>query len=137
MRARIAVVVIAAAVLAGCGLQVQSQDLFLATRTGEGQKLTMLVNYDGTITCNGGPQKQLSDPLLLQARDLANSLNTDAGAKPPIRFDTSPRSVFSYKVKVQTGTISFPDTAASKHKEIAQFELFFVQAAANSCGINS
>ena len=41
-----------AVVLAGCGLNVQSADLFLLTRTGQGPKLTLLVNDSGTIRCN-------------------------------------------------------------------------------------
>jgi hypothetical protein len=135
MKARFWATLIAAAVVAGCGLQVQSEDLFLATRTGEGKKLTMLVNYDGTISCNGGKAKMLSDPMLLDARDFTNNLDTDASNK--LRFPQSRGSVFTYTVKVQNGTISFPDTAAAKHSEIAQFELFFVQAAANPCGISS
>jgi hypothetical protein len=137
MRTRLAVIAIAVGVLAGCGLQVQAEDLFLVTRTGQGQKLTMLVNYDGGITCNGGKPKQLSDPQLLQARDLTNNLDTDASAKPPIRFNATRQSVYSYTVKVQNGTFTFPDTAGATHKELSQLELFVVQAAANPCGVGS
>jgi hypothetical protein len=137
MRARLASIVLLAGVLAGCGLQVQAEDLFLVTRTGEGQKLTMLVNYDGGITCDGGKPKQLSDPQLLAARDLTNDLDTDAAAKPPIRFDQTARSVYSYTVKVQNGTFTFPDTAGLQHTELSQLELFVVQAAASPCGVGS
>ncbi|MGN6871341.1 MAG: hypothetical protein ACTHMY_23335 [Solirubrobacteraceae bacterium] len=125
----------AAAVLAGCGLDVQAADLFQVTRTGQGQKLTLLVNDAGTIVCNGGKPKSLPDPLLLQARDLATNLNKDANAK--VRFPAGPNSVFSYTVKVQNGTFTFPDTAARARKELAQLELFVVQAAASPCGISA
>jgi hypothetical protein len=125
----------AAAVLAGCGLDVQSADLFQVTRTGQGQKLTLLVNDAGTIACNGGKPKSLPDQLLLQARDLATNLNKDANAK--LRFPASAGSVFSYTVKVQNGTFTFPDTAARARKELAQLELFVVQAAASPCGISA
>ena len=64
-----------ALVLAGCGLEIQEPDLFLLTRTGEGKTLTMLVNDSGTISCNGGKMKMLADPLLIQARDLAQNLD--------------------------------------------------------------
>jgi hypothetical protein len=40
-------------------------------------------------------------------------------------------------VKVQNGTMSFPDTAALTHKELSDLELFVVQAAANPCGLSS
>ena len=43
-----------AGALAGCGLNVASPDLFVLTRTGQGGKLTLLVNDGGTVRCNGG-----------------------------------------------------------------------------------
>ncbi len=136
MRIRVAAALLLAIGLAGCGLEVEAPDLFQVTRTGAGgQKLTLLVNDSGTVSCDGGKPKMLSDPLLLQARDLATSLNEDVGNK--LKFTGSPRSVYSYSVNVQTGTMSFPDTAASTRKELAQLELFVVQAAADPCGISS
>jgi len=127
---------IVAVLLAGCGLDVQEPDLFLVTRTGaHGQKLTLLVNDSGTISCNGGKPKAISDPQLLAARDLASSLNSDVSAK--LRFVHSARSVYSYTVKVQNGTMSFPDTAALTRKELSDLELFVVKAAANPCGLGS
>jgi hypothetical protein len=128
--------VVASAMLAGCGFDVEEPDLFLVTRTGaQGQKLSLLVNDSGTISCNGGKPKELPDPLLLQARDLASSLNSDVNAK--WRFPANAQSVYSYTVKVQNGTMSFPDTAALSHKDLSQLELFVVQAAATPCGLAS
>ena len=40
-----------------------------------------------------------------------------------------------YRIRLQDGTISFPDTAAAKHKELAEAELFAVQAAQQACGL--
>jgi hypothetical protein len=120
--------------VAGCGFDVQSPDLFLLTRTGAGRPLTLLVNDSGTIRCNGGATKSLPDSMLIAARDLANTLNTDAKAK--LRIPPGVRSVYSYTVKLSGGTISFPDTAASTHKELAQVELFAVQAAQGPCGLS-
>jgi hypothetical protein len=130
-----AAVLAAVAVLAGCGRNVQSADLFQVTRVGQGQKLSLLVNDSGTIACNGGKPKSLPNRLLLQARDLATDLNSDA--KKKLRYPVSPRSVFSYTVKVQNGTFTFPDTAAGTRKELARLELFVVQAAADPCGISA
>ena len=136
MRLRAAVALLLAALVTGCGFEVEEPDLFLVTRTGAGgQKLSLLVNDGGTIRCDGGKAKELPDPQLLQARDLATSLNSDVSDK--LRFAPSARSVYSYTVKVANGTMSFPDTAASAHKELAQLELFVIQAAANPCGLSS
>jgi hypothetical protein len=136
-RTRVAIVLaLVAALLAGCGFDVEEPDLFLVTRTdAQGHRLSLLVNDSGTIACNGGKPKNLPDPLLLQARDLATSLNDDVSAK--LRFPASARSVFSYMVRVQNGTMYFPDTAALSRKELSDLELFVIQAAANPCGLSS
>ncbi len=122
------------ALLAGCGFAVQSPDLFLLTRTGAGGKLTLLVNDGGTIACNGGRPRRLSDPLLLQARDLASSLGGDARAK--LRIPSPANSVYRYTMRLQQGTIAFPDTAAAtgKYPRLAQAEQFALRAAQQGCG---
>jgi hypothetical protein len=120
-----------AAALAGCGLSVQSPDLFLLTRTGAGKKLTLLVSDGGTIRCDGGAAKPLADKLLIRARDLSTSLNDDA--KRRLHIPPTPQSVAMYTVRLEQGTISFPDTAARTHSELAQLELFTLQASQNPC----
>lgn len=119
--------------IAGCGFQVQSPDLFVLTRVGLGRPLSIVVNDGGTIRCNGGSARTLPDPLLLQARDLATSLDNDA--KAGLRIARSPRTVATYTVKLQDGTISFPDTAGATHSELAQAEQFALQAASGPCGL--
>ena len=122
------------ALAAGCGFDVSSPDLFLLTRTGQGRPLTLLLNDGGTIRCDGGPARKLSDPLLLRARDLATSL--DADARRGLRIPAPPNSAFRYTLKLQDGTIVFPDTAARSRPELAQAELFAVQAARQACGLS-
>ena len=123
----------AAAGLAGCGFDVQSPDLFLLTRTGPGSKLTLLVNDGGTIRCNGGHSRRLPDPLLLDARDLAGGLGGDAQEK--VRIPSPPNSVYRYTIRLQQGTISFPDTAAAggRYPRLAQVEQFALQASQQAC----
>jgi hypothetical protein len=124
-------VALPAAVLAGCGLQVQAPDLFLLTRTGGAQKVTLLVNSGGTIRCNGSQAKPLPDTLLLQARTLTAALNRDATQR--LHIPPAPGSVYSYRVKLQNGTISFPDTAARTHSELARLELLAVKIVGGPC----
>lgn len=121
-----------AGTLAGC-LSINSPDLFLLTRTGVGDKLTLLINDGGTIRCNDRAPRPLAEPLLLRARDLANSLATDA--KQHLTIAPTADSVAHYTVRLQDGTISFPDTAGAKRSELAQVELFTVQAARQACGL--
>jgi hypothetical protein len=122
-----------AALVTACGLSVQSADLFLLTRTGPGKRLTLLVSDDGTIRCDRGSAKPLPDRLLIQARDLAPTLNKDA--KRGMHIARTSHSVARYTVRVQQGTISFPDTAARSHSELAQLELFAVESSQTICGL--
>jgi hypothetical protein len=130
--ARLVAAGLAAAALAGCGLDVKAPDLFLVTRTGSGKPLTMLVNDGGTITCDGARAKTLPDKLLLVARDLAVQLVPDAQSKLDL---PSPRgSVYRYNVRLQQGTIAFSDTDGLHHPTLAELEQFVVQAQP-SCGV--
>jgi hypothetical protein len=119
--------------LAGCGLRIQAPDLFLLTRTGGAGRLTLLVNDAGTIRCDGGKPRPLAGSLLLRARDLAPAL--DADAKRGLRLPSPPGSVFRYTIRLPHGTISFPDTAGHARHELAQVELFAVEAAQQACGL--
>lgn len=119
--------------IAGCGLDVQSADLFQITRIGLGKPLTLIVNDSGMIRCNGGPAKPISDPMLLAARSLVTNLDKDA--KQKLRLPAASGSVFSYTMRFQDGTISFADTSAARHPELAPAELFALQAARGPCGL--
>ena len=132
-----AAVTVAAAVamlIAGCGFAVQEPDLFLLTRTGPGARLTELVNSDGTIRCNGHSERTLSSSLLIAARDIQPNLHFDATKR--VHIARAANSVYMYSVRVDAGTITFPDTAAAHHPTLAQLELFATQAAQSACGIS-
>jgi hypothetical protein len=128
-----ALAVAAAVVLAGC-FDVQSPDLFLLTRTGQGPKLTLLINDGGTIRCDGAKAKPVSDPTLIAARDLSENLVTDAENK--LTIPNVPGSVYYFRIRLQQGTVSFPDKAATGRKVLAQAELFAAQAAQRDCGLS-
>jgi hypothetical protein len=126
-----AVTAVLAVTLAGC-FNVQSPDLFLLTRTGQGPKLTLLVNDGGTIRCDGGQAKPVSNTTLITARDLSDNLATDAQNK--LTIPNAPGSVYYFRIRLQQGTVSFPDRAAASRKVLAQAELFAAQTAQKECG---
>lgn len=127
-------VVLLTVALAGCGLNQKSPDLFLLTRTGQGPKLTLLPSDGGTIRCDGGRARTLPDPLLIAGRDLAQDLDKDARHGLTIR--PSPSTIFYYRIKLEHGTISFPDTAARSQKVLSRATLFAAQAAQQACGLS-
>jgi hypothetical protein len=43
--------------------------------------------------------------------------------------------VARYEIKLKDGTIAFPDTAGARRHELAQAELFALQAAQQACGL--
>ncbi len=116
---------------AGCGLNVELPDLFLVTRSGPGGTLTLVVNQSGQIRCNGGRQKTLSSAELITARDLADNLSQDAQRK--LTLPVPQDAVYRYTVKLQQGTISFPDRAATSRRYLGQLEAFVLQAAQQYC----
>lgn len=120
------------AAAAGCGLEVQQPDLFLLTRTGGGSKETLLVNSGGTVRCNGTRTKTMPSNLLLQARNLSGTLNTDA--RHHLRIASTANSVYRYSVRLPNGTIAFPDTAAKTHPALAKLELLAVKIGQGPCG---
>lgn len=130
-RSATALVLATAVALTACGLQVASPDLFVLQRTGPGSRLSLLVNDGGTIRCNGARSQALPDRLLIDARQVASDLGKDAQAHLSL---ASPRdSVYRYVIKLESGTVAFPDTAGRRHPELARAELFAVQAAQQAC----
>jgi hypothetical protein len=125
------VAVVLAVALAGC-FDVQSADLFLLTRTGQGGKLTLLVNDGGTVRCDGAKAKPISNTGLITARDLSDNLATDA--QNHLTIPRAAGSVYYFTIKLQQGTVSFPDRAAATHNVLARAELFAAQTAQKECG---
>jgi hypothetical protein len=128
-----AAVAAAALALTGC-LDVRSADLFLLTRTGQGSKLTLLVSDGGTIRCNGAKSRPISNSALIAARDLADNLSSDA--QEGLTIPKGSGSVYYFTIKLQQGTVSFPDRAAAGRKALAQAELFATQTAQRECGLS-
>jgi hypothetical protein len=129
-----AVLLAAAATAVGCGLNVQSADLFLLTRTGQGSKLTLEVNDGGMIRCNGGHARRISSAQLITARDLADSLTTDA--EHGLHLATAPGSIYRFRIDLEQGVIRFSDRDTPGHPNLAHAVLFATQAAQQVCGLS-
>jgi hypothetical protein len=124
---------LAAVVLAGgCG-GVQAADLFLIQRSGSTPhaRLTMLVNEEGGVTCNGGPVLKLSDHQLVIAKATQEELH-DASFSS-LSLPPSPGSVFTYSVRDEDGTFHFSDNSAHQPGVLHQLQLFVVETAQQVC----
>jgi hypothetical protein len=123
----------AAAAVAGCGAGVKAADLFVVTRTGATPqaRLTLLVNEEGNVHCNGGPTLKLSDQQLVQARALQEELHDSASRN--LTLAPRPGSVLSYVVRDESGTVRFGDNSAAQPAVLRQLALFVLHVAQQVC----
>ncbi|HEX5145868.1 MAG TPA: hypothetical protein VFV85_02510 [Conexibacter sp.] len=119
--------------LAGCG--AQAPDDFLLTRSGSlpGARLTLLVNDGGTVRCNGGAERTLPDPRLLDARRIAEDLSDDA--KRDLTLAPPRGSLLRFRVRTQDGTVTFSDVDAARRRELAPVVEFAREVAQHVCGL--
>lgn len=123
----------AASVLAvGCG-GVRAADLFIVTRSGSTShaRLTLLVNEEGGVNCNGGPTFKLSDSQLIKASAIKEDLEKPSSS----HMFLPPRagSVFSYAVRDEHGTVRFADNSTGQPTVLHQLALFVLQTAQQVC----
>jgi hypothetical protein len=118
--------------LAGCG--AQPADLFLVQRTGSGHnaRLTLRVQDDGYVYCNGR-RHQLSSQQLLDARALARDLASEAQLH--VQLPPGPRAVLSYRVSLQAGRVAFSDTSRPLPGAFARLTAFTADISEEVCGI--
>jgi hypothetical protein len=125
--------------LAGCG-GIKAPDLFVVQRSGDGPhaKLTLLVNEEGGVHCNGvgsrnGNELKLSDPQLVQARAIQEGLEEPSSKHTALA--PGAKSVLRYFVRDEHGYVRFSDDSAGQPKVFRQLALFMLQAAQSVCGL--
>jgi hypothetical protein len=117
----------------GCGAAYP--DVFLLTRSGSlpGARLTLLVNDGGSVRCNGGPEKPLSAPRLLDARRIAEDLADDA--HDDLTLPAPRGSLLRFRIRTQDGTVTFSDVDAARRRELAPVVQFARTVAQQVCGL--
>jgi hypothetical protein len=116
----------------GCG-GVLSPDLFVVYRTGEvpGAKLTLLVNEEGVVHCNGGSPYRLSDSRIIEARTIQEDL--EAAASRHESLPARPNSVLSYYVRDANGSVRFSDNSAHQPTVMRRLAGFVLSVAQGVC----
>jgi hypothetical protein len=123
-------VTLAAVVIAGCA-GVRPPDLFVVERSGPGGRLTLLVDEQGGLRCNGARELTLSAPQLIQARAIQEELSAPAGAH--LSLPPRPGSVFAYRLRDESGSVSFADNSPAQPKVLRNLALFVLQVAQRNC----
>jgi hypothetical protein len=129
-----AVGLVAAGGLASCGESVELPDLFVATRTGGGEKLTVRINEGGVVHCDGGGAHQLSDSQLIQARGVTEELQTPSAKH--LSLPPRPGSVFRYQVRDAEGTVRFADNSAGQPSALHHLQYLVLEVAQRVCGLS-
>jgi hypothetical protein len=132
-RAGALIVVVAAALVAGCG--APSADLFVVQRSGSipGASLRLLVSDDGTARCNGRKKADMGDPRLLDARALVTDL--EDFAKRDVELVPGPGAILTYHVRLEAGTVGFSDTSRGQPPVFRRLAAFTRDVAKNVCGL--
>jgi hypothetical protein len=134
--ARAAALTLAAApVWTGCGGGVQAADLFLVTREGPaaGQKLLLLVNEEGGVTCNGHFAGKLDDAQIVESRGIQEDLKDPASEH--LRLPPGAGSVVHYHLRDADGTVDFSDDSAKQPAVLHKLQLLVLQAAEQLCHV--
>jgi hypothetical protein len=123
----------AALVLVGCS-GVSAPDLFVVQRSGSTPQaqLTLLVNEEGGVTCNGRAMKQkLADPQIVKAREIQEDLQKPSSS----HLSLPPRagSVLHYYVRDESGTVRFSDNSAGQPSVLQKLQLFVLQTGQEIC----
>jgi hypothetical protein len=122
----------AASLVSGCG-GVRAADLFVVQRSGsaQGAQLTLLVDEEGGVHCNGGRTLKLSDSQLIEARAIQEDLRKPA--EQHLSLAPGPRSVFSYRLRQEQGSVSFSDDSPGQPQVLHRLALFVLQTAQRVC----
>jgi hypothetical protein len=121
-------------VLAGCG-GVRAADLFLVTRTSSSpaSRLTIVVNEEGGVTCNGAARGKISDSQLLTASGIKEDLQH--AASEGVYLAPRPGSVYAYFLRDENGTVRFSDNSPGATKPMHQLALLVLQVAQQLCHV--
>jgi hypothetical protein len=125
-------VLAAGAIVAGCG--VSAADLFIVTRSGSGPHahLTLLVNEEGGVTCNGRPAaRKLEDPQIKEAREIQEELEKPSASN--LSLPSRPGSVLRYDVRDEKGSVRFADNSAGQPAVLHKLQLFVLQSSQEVC----
>jgi hypothetical protein len=116
----------------GCG-GVKAADLFIVTRSGSSPhaRLTLLVNEEGGVHCNGGPTLKISDHALVIARATQEELQESAAQN--LFLPAQPHSVFNYYLRDEHGTVRFSDNSLHQPGVLRQLQLFVLETAQKVC----
>jgi hypothetical protein len=128
---------LAGCLLAGCGLAgcggFAAPDLFVVRRSGSdgAAALTLVVNEEGGVRCNGARGRRLSDSQLVRAREIQEALVRPTASH--VALPARPGSVFAYRVRDEAGSARFADNSTGQPQAFRKLALFVLEVGERSC----
>jgi hypothetical protein len=126
--------IVSAPAAAGCG-GVRAADLFVVSRSGSSSHaaLTLLVNEEGGVNCNGGPTRTLDDTEIVKARAITEDL--EKLASKHLVLPPRPGSVLRYRLRDANGTVAFSDNSTGQPEVLHELALFVLRTAQQACNL--
>jgi len=121
------------AALAGCGAGVTAGDLFLVERSGSTPHahVTMVVDEQGGVTCNGSRKLHVSDAQLVKARAIQEELQS--ATSHHLTLPPRARSVYRYFLRDEGGWVRFSDNSAGATRVMHELQLYVLTVAQQVC----
>src|SRR4029077_10279336 len=97
---------------------------FIVQRSGSvaGAQLTLLVNEEGGVRCNGGPTRKAGDAPLIEGRTVQEDMHDPASRH--LSLPPRPGSVFSYRLREESGSVAFSDNSTGQPAVFRPLGLF-------------
>ena len=123
---------LAALAALGCG-GLRAADLFIVYRTGVSpqQHLTLLVDEEGGVRCNGRSAGKLNDAQIVEARGIQEDLHGPASKR--LRLAPQPGAVLHYYARDPDGSVRFSDNSANQPPVLRRLALFVLRTAQQAC----
>jgi hypothetical protein len=134
LRALMIASALAVATLLGACSGVTAADLFIVYRSGSTPqaRLTLLVNEEGTVTCNGRVvQQKLTDAQIVKAREIQEDLQKPSSSH--LSLPPGAQSVLHYYVRDESGWVRFSDNSAGQPAVLQKLQLFVLQTGQEIC----
>jgi hypothetical protein len=129
---RLALLVVLAAGLGGCG--TEGADLMIVHRTGNlpGANLRMRVIDDGQVECNG-TRHDLGSDELIEAREVARELGDPARRQTSLPPGRS--SLLRFRIRTEEGLVGFSDSSPRQPHVFYRAAQLVRTIAKGACGL--
>jgi hypothetical protein len=92
-----------------------------------------VVSDGGRVRCNDGPERDVGSRRLLEARKVARELEDEA--RDDLALPAGPNSVYSYRVRLEDGTVRFSDTSPGITEPMRDLQALTRSIAREVCGL--